>query len=163
MWLFYINHVLLLLSFISLCHMFLLKLPIKYQRTRKTNKKNDIYSFGIILFELITGKKAIARVSDEYLHILQWVIPIVEGGNIQNVVDSRLQGEFSINSAWKTVEIAKSCTSPNSVERPDMSQILVELKECLSLEMVQTNNASPRARDELVSVATVSETAILAR
>jgi hypothetical protein len=112
---------------------------------------------------LITGKKAIARVSDEYLHILQWVIPIVEGGNIQNVVDSRLQGEFSINSAWKTVEIAKSCTSPNSVERPDMSQILVELKECLSLELVQRNNGSTSARGELVSVATVSETAILAR
>jgi len=103
------------------------------------------------------------RVSDEYLHILQWVIPIIEGGDIQNVVDPRLQGEFSINSAWKIVEIAKSCTSPNSVERPDMSQILIELKECLSLDIVQRDNGSMRARDELVSVATVSESAILAR
>jgi len=112
---------------------------------------------------LITGKKAIVRVSGEYLHILEWVIPIVEGGDIQNVVDPRLQGEFSINSAWKAVEIAMSCTSSNAVERPDMSQILAELKECISLEMVQTNNGSMRAKVELVSVATVSEITILAR
>nr|WAP48841.1 malectin leucine-rich repeat receptor-like kinase 1a [Medicago truncatula] len=135
----------------------------KYQRTGNTNKKNDIYSFGIILFELITGRKAVARASDEYIHILQWVIPIVEGGDIQNVVDPKLEGEFNINSAWKTVEIAMSCTSSNEVERPDISQILAELKECLSLEMVQRNNVSTRARDELVSIATISETTILAR
>ncbi|KAK2352994.1 putative LRR receptor serine/threonine-protein kinase [Trifolium repens] len=71
----------------------------EYRRTGNTNKKNDIYSFGVILFELITGRKALVKVSDEYLHILEWVIPIIEGGDIENVVDSRLQGEFSINSA----------------------------------------------------------------
>jgi len=112
---------------------------------------------------LITGRKALTRASGEYIHILQWVIPIVEGGDIQNVVDPKLEGEFSINSAWKAVEIAMSCTSSNEVERPDMSKILVELKECLSFEMVQINNGSTRARDELVSIATVSETTILAR
>ncbi|XP_013444211.2 probable LRR receptor-like serine/threonine-protein kinase At1g05700 [Medicago truncatula] len=135
----------------------------EYQRTGNTNKKNDIYSFGIILFELITGQKALTKASGENLHILEWVIPIVEGGDIQNVVDSRLQGEFSINSAWKVVEIAMSCTSPDVVERPDMSEILVELKECLSLDMVQRNCGGTRAMDELVSVATISESTISAR
>jgi serine/threonine protein kinase len=135
----------------------------RFQRTGNTNKKNDIYSFGIILFELITGRKALERASGENLHILQWVLPTVKRGDIQNVVDPRLQGEFSINSAWKAVEIAMSCTSPNVDERPDMSQILVELKECLSLDMIQRNCGSTRAIDELVSLATVSETTILAR
>ncbi|GAU10175.1 hypothetical protein TSUD_420120, partial [Trifolium subterraneum] len=136
----------------------------EYRRTGNTNKNNDIYSFGVILFELITGRKALAKVSDEYIHILEWVIPIIEGGDIQNVVDSRLQGEFSINSAWKIVEIAMSCTLPNPVvERPDMSIILADLKECLSLDMVQRNDGSTRAVDELVSFATISETTVSAR
>ncbi|WJX91987.1 hypothetical protein P8452_73692 [Trifolium repens] len=135
----------------------------EFQRTGNTNKKNDIYSFGIILFELITGRKALERASGENLHILQWVLPTVKRGDIQNVVDPRLQGEFSINSAWKAVEIAMSCTSPNVDERPDMSQILVELKECLSLDIIQRNCGSTRAIDELVSFAAVSETTILAR
>ncbi|WJX86271.1 hypothetical protein P8452_68604 [Trifolium repens] len=135
----------------------------EFQRTGNTNKKNDIYSFGIILFELITGRKALERASGENIHILQWVLPTVKRGDIQNVVDPRLQGEFSINSAWKAVEIAMSCTSSNVDERPDMSQILAELKECLSLDMIQRNCGSTRAIDELVSLATVSETTVLAR
>jgi serine/threonine protein kinase len=136
----------------------------RFQIPGNTNKKNDIYSFGIILFVLITGKKALVRESGESIHILQWVIPIVKRGDIQNIVDKKLQGEFNISSAWKVVEIAMSCISQTVSERPDISQVLAELKECLSLDMVQSNNGSMRARDELVSVALhVSETTILAR
>jgi len=112
---------------------------------------------------LITGKKAIVRASGENIHILQWVIPVVKGGDIQNIVDMRLKGEFSINSAWKVVEIAMSCITQTVADRPDISEILVELKECLSLEMFQKNNVSMRATDEFVSIATVSESTLLAR
>lgn len=112
---------------------------------------------------LITGRQAIVRAAGENIHILQWIIPVIEGGDIQNVFDPKLEGEFNINSARKAVEIAMSCISPNAAERPDMSQILAELRECLSLEMVERNNGSTRVRDELVSVATVLETTILSR
>jgi serine/threonine protein kinase len=135
----------------------------RFQRTGNTTKKNDIYSFGIILFELITGRKALERASGENTHILQWVLPIVKRGDIQNIVDTRLQGEFGINSAWKVVEIAMSCISQNAVERPDISQILVELNECLSLDMVRSNSESARDIVEMSSLSIESETAPLAR
>ncbi|AET01560.2 LRR receptor-like kinase [Medicago truncatula] len=135
----------------------------KFQRTGNTNKKNDIYSFGIVLLELITGKKALVRASGESIHILQWVTPIVERGDIRSIIDARLQGKFDINSAWKVVEIAMSSTSPIEVERPDMSQILAELKECLSLDMVHRNNGRERAIVELTSLNIASDTIPLAR
>jgi serine/threonine protein kinase len=109
----------------------------EFQRTGNTNKKNDVYSFGIVLFVLITGRQAIVRAAGQNIHILEWVIPIIKGGDIQNVVDSKLEGEFSIDSARKVIEIAMSCISPNFAERPDISQILTELKESFSLNMVQ--------------------------
>ena len=96
-----------------------------------------MYSFGIILFELITGQPAIARTSQKAIHILEWAIPIVERGDIQSIVDPRLRQEFNTNSVWKAVEIALSCISTIAAERPDISNILMELKECLSLEMIQ--------------------------
>ncbi|PNX55767.1 receptor-like protein kinase, partial [Trifolium pratense] len=130
----------------------------EFMRTGNTNIKNDVYSFGIVLFVLITGRQAIVREGDESIHILEWAIPIIEEGDIQNIVDPKLQGEFSINSAWKAIEIAMSCTSPNAVVRPDAHQILAELKECLSLDMVQRNCGNTRAIDELVSCATISDT-----
>jgi hypothetical protein len=112
---------------------------------------------------LITGRKALERASGENTHILQWVLPIVKRGDIQNIVDTRLQGEFGINSAWKVVEIAMSCISQNAVERPDISQILVELNECLSLDMVRSNSESARDIVEMSSLSIESETAPLAR
>jgi len=133
------------------------------QRTGNTNKKNDIYSFGIILFELITGQNALAkRASVENIHILQWAIPMIKSGNIQHIVDTRLRGEFNINSARKVVEIAMSCISQTETARPDISQILAELKICLTLDMVQCG--SKRSRNESVFYTSIeSETIILAR
>ncbi|KAL1293041.1 hypothetical protein AAHE18_19G043100 [Arachis hypogaea] len=111
----------------------------EFQRVGCLNKKSDIYSTGIILLELISGRPAISReAKGEAIHILEWVRPIFERGDdddIQNIVDSRLlQGEFNVDSARKVVQIAVSCASPTAAERPDINQVLVELKECLSFD-----------------------------
>ena len=112
----------------------------RYQASENFSKKSDVYSFGIVLFELIPGQPAIIRGPERNTHILDWVYPNIESGDIQNVVDPRLQGEFHTNSAWKAVEIGMSCIPPIAVQRPDMSQILVELKECLALEMAHAKS-----------------------
>ena len=75
------------------------------------------------------------RGREKSTHILKWVYPLVESGDIQNIIDARLHGEFHKNSAWKAVEIAMSCIPSPASQRPDMSQVLVELKECLDLEI----------------------------
>ena len=105
------------------------------QASGKLNKKSDVYSFGIVLFELITGRPAIMRKREESTHILNWVYPVIESGDIGSIVDSRLHGEFYTNSAWKAVEIAMSCIAPESIQRSDMSEVCAELKECLAPEM----------------------------
>ena len=74
------------------------------------------------------------RGREKNTHILDWVYPIIESGDIGSIVDPRLRGEFYTNSAWKAVEIAMSCIPSPAIQRPDMSQVLVELKECLDLE-----------------------------
>ncbi|XP_035547834.1 putative leucine-rich repeat receptor-like serine/threonine-protein kinase At2g19230 isoform X2 [Juglans regia] len=109
-------------------------------------KKSDVYSFGIILFELITGRPAIIRGPMQNNHILDWVYPLIERADIQNIVDPRLEGEFNNTSAWKVVEIAMSCALPVAIQRPDMSQVLAELKECLAL--VTTRGRSQRIATE---------------
>ena len=56
-------------------------------------------------------------------------------GDIKSIVDTRLRGNFNINSAWKVVEIAMACVSTTSAKRPTMNQVVVELKECLASEL----------------------------
>ncbi|KAL3720892.1 hypothetical protein ACJRO7_005664 [Eucalyptus globulus] len=129
----------------------------EFQSCGNLNKKSDVYSFGIILFELITGQPAIMTSQDgnANMHILQWLIPIVESGDIQRIMDPRLQGKFDINLAWKVVEIAMSCTRSTAIQRPDINDVLADLKESLvnkssgSLEMSYLNlqfDSAPVAR-----------------
>ena len=58
-------------------------------------------------------------------------------GDIQNIVDPRLGGDFDVNSVWKAVEVAVVCVSPTSSRRPTMSQVVAELKESLTTELSQ--------------------------
>lgn len=68
------------------------------------------------------------------VHIVGWISPMIERGNIRNIMDSRLQGDYNTNSAWKAVEIALSCVESSGMQRPDMSHVLADLKECLEIE-----------------------------
>ncbi|KAF8027614.1 hypothetical protein BT93_E0507 [Corymbia citriodora subsp. variegata] len=99
------------------------------------SQKSDIYSFGIVLLELITGQPAIIRSSEDSMHILHWVTPLVERGDIQSIVDPRLNDQFNIGSARKAVDIAMSCVPTKVVQRADVNRVLSELKECLTVEI----------------------------
>ncbi|KAJ9692195.1 hypothetical protein PVL29_011324 [Vitis rotundifolia] len=105
----------------------------EYYSSGNLNKRSDVYSFGIVLLELITGQPAI--ITPGNIHIVQWISPMIERGDIQNVVDPRLQGDFNTNSAWKALETALACVPSTAIQRPDMSHVLADLKDCLEIEV----------------------------
>ena len=49
------------------------------------------------------------------------------------MVDTRLQGEYDVNSVWKSAEIAFKCTDHDSLQRPAMTEVVMQLQECLQL------------------------------
>ncbi|KAK3018455.1 hypothetical protein RJ639_004272 [Escallonia herrerae] len=108
----------------------------EYYSSHKLNEKSDVYSFGIVLLELITGQPAIIK-SNDSIHIVEWVSPILERGEVQIVIDQRLHGDFDLNSVWKALEVTKACTTAKSVKRATMSFVLTELKECLEMELAR--------------------------
>ncbi|XP_058005021.1 probable LRR receptor-like serine/threonine-protein kinase At1g05700 isoform X2 [Hevea brasiliensis] len=113
--------------------------PEYYSASRLT-EKSDVYSFGIVLLELITGQPAIIKNQDQNIHIVHWVRPYIETGDIRNAVDPRLDGNFETNSVWKFMEIAMSCVPSISIQRPTMNHVVSELKECLETEIAREQN-----------------------
>ncbi|CAH8366413.1 unnamed protein product [Eruca vesicaria subsp. sativa] len=110
----------------------------EYYNTFKLNEKSDVYSFGIVLLEIITGRRSIMKTDDgDKMNVVHYVEPFLEIGDIDGVVDPRLHGYFSTNSAWKFVEVAMSCVKDRGVHRPTMNQIVSDLKQCLVAEMAR--------------------------
>jgi serine/threonine protein kinase len=98
--------------------------------------KSDVFSFGVVLLEIITGRPPI--IADIGGNLLQWVHQNLSGGDIQRIVDPRMQGKHDINSIWKVTNLACKCTELKTSERPTMTEVVAELKESLDLE-ISTN------------------------
>ncbi|XP_062156473.1 LRR receptor-like serine/threonine-protein kinase IOS1 isoform X2 [Alnus glutinosa] len=109
----------------------------EYYISNWLTEKSDVYSFGVVLLEIITSRPAIEK-SQERTHVSQWVNFLLEKGDIINIVDPKLRGNFNINSAWKFVELAMACVSPTCAERPTMREVVAELNECLATELART-------------------------
>ncbi|XP_062087596.1 LRR receptor-like serine/threonine-protein kinase IOS1 [Humulus lupulus] len=114
-----------------------------YHLTNMLNETSDIYSYGVVLLEIITNQPAIIKISgsDERIHISRWVSSTIDNGAITSIVDPRLEGGFDINSAWKAVEIGMACVSATPGKRPNMSEVISGLKECLATELARNNHA----------------------
>ena len=131
----------------------------EYYNTSRLSEKSDVYSFGVVLLELITGQPpAVSTSNTESIHIAQWVRQKLSEGNIESIADSKMGKEYDVNSVWKVTELALQCKEQPSRERPTMTDVVAELKECLELEVSRgignyssvtssTNNLSATSAD----------------
>ncbi|XP_022714523.1 probable LRR receptor-like protein kinase At1g51890 [Durio zibethinus] len=128
----------------------------EYSTTNRLTEKSDVYSFGVVLLEIITNRPAIARNIDEPAHISHWVGSMLSNGDVENIVDSRLQGDFEINSVQKAIDVAMACLSPASKERPTMNYVVMELSECLLAEISRTRGVNEDGSLESISMGSLN-------
>jgi Protein tyrosine and serine/threonine kinase len=108
----------------------------RYYTSYQLSEKSDVFSFGVVLLEIITGKPPIIPgPGPDGGHVTKWVIQKLSKGDIESIVDPLMQGQYDINSVWKVTELARKCTLPSSAQRPSMSLVIAELKDSLGLEI----------------------------
>ncbi|XP_023756166.1 probable LRR receptor-like serine/threonine-protein kinase At4g29180 [Lactuca sativa] len=106
----------------------------EYYTSNRLTEKSDVYSFGIVLLVIITGQPAITKHDEDIINISRWVNLKLAYGDMKNIVDPRLMGDFDINSAWKAVELAMACVAHTPSRRPTMNEVVMELSDCLVME-----------------------------
>ncbi|XP_024969864.1 putative leucine-rich repeat receptor-like protein kinase At2g19210 [Cynara cardunculus var. scolymus] len=114
----------------------------EYYTSNWLTEKSDVYSFGVVLLVIITGQPAITKYDKDNMHISRWVNLMLADGNVKNIVDPRLLGDFDINSAWKAVELAMACVARTPSRRPTMNEVVMELNDCLVIERARQETQS---------------------
>jgi len=98
-------------------------------------KKCDVYSYGFVLLEIMSGKPE-HYVDETYEERLdEWAKPfLVDINKISQVMDSDIEGQYSLVEAMKVARIVIQCVYAGSEFRPNMHKVV------RSLEQLQDSN-----------------------
>ncbi|XP_010549086.1 PREDICTED: probable LRR receptor-like serine/threonine-protein kinase At1g51820 isoform X2 [Tarenaya hassleriana] len=105
----------------------------EYRQTGWLTEKSDVYSFGVVVLEILTSQPVIED-TREGNHITEWVQNMLVKGDVREIVDPRLGRDISAASVWRVIEMAMACVNPSPRQRPNMGQVVAQLKECLASE-----------------------------
>ncbi|KAL3646231.1 hypothetical protein CASFOL_011411 [Castilleja foliolosa] len=91
--------------------------------------KADVYSFGIVLLEIVSGKSNTNyRPKEEFVYLLDWAYVLQEQGNLLDLVDPCLGSDYSKDEALKMLNISILCANPSPTLRPLMSSVVSMLE-----------------------------------
>ncbi|XP_025888126.1 proline-rich receptor-like protein kinase PERK1 isoform X2 [Solanum lycopersicum] len=105
----------------------------EYAQSGKTSDKSDIFSFGVMLLELITGRPPIISTESSACSSLAiWAKPFLrsalDGGKLDALVDPCLGQNYNIEEMANMIACAAACVRHSSRKRPRMSQVVRALE-----------------------------------
>ncbi|KAK9913203.1 hypothetical protein M0R45_037026 [Rubus argutus] len=99
----------------------------EYIQTGHLTSKSDVWSYGIFLYELITGRRPVDRNRPKNEQkLLEWVRAHLSADSkkFQLILDPRLEGKYSLRAAQKLAAVANRCLVKQPRSRPKMSEVL---------------------------------------
>ncbi|KAB1994365.1 hypothetical protein ES319_D13G094500v1 [Gossypium barbadense] len=114
-------------------------------------EKSDVFSFGVVLLEILSGKQATNPKSDAAKtnhreNLVHRALTCIEKNEVDLLVDRHLKGKIAPASLAKFVEILDKCLADEGANRPSMIEVLcnVELAQQLQLQGLETSNGSAK-------------------
>lgn len=103
----------------------------EYSSTMVASLKGDVYGFGVVLLELVTGQKPIGvSNADEGFkgNLVDWVSHLFSTGRSKDAIDIVLCGKGDDDEIMQFMKVACTCVVSRPKERPSMYQVYESLK-----------------------------------
>ncbi|KAK4406107.1 Receptor-like serine/threonine-protein kinase ALE2 [Sesamum angolense] len=102
----------------------------EYAMTGHLLVKSDVYSYGVVLLELLTGRKPVdmSQPSGQE-NLVTWARPILrDKDRLEELADPRLEGKYPKEDFFRVCTIAAACVAPEASQRPTMGEVVQSLK-----------------------------------
>ncbi|KAG2724423.1 hypothetical protein I3760_01G015300 [Carya illinoinensis] len=97
----------------------------EYASTGMLNERSDVYSFGILIMEIISGRNPVdySRPPDE-VNLVEWLKSMVANRNAEGVLDPKLVEKPTSRALKRALLVALRCVDPNAQKRPKMGHVI---------------------------------------
>ncbi|CAL5336614.1 unnamed protein product [Camellia sinensis] len=98
--------------------------------------KADVYSYGMMLFELISGRRNTDQSEERIVKFfpISAASVVIKGGDVLSLLDHRLEKHVDVEEVWRICKVACWCIQDDENDRPSMGQVVQILEGILDVE-----------------------------
>ncbi|KAI9118575.1 hypothetical protein K1719_010907 [Acacia pycnantha] len=95
----------------------------------KLTDKSDVYAFGVVLLELVLGRKPVEKLTaTQCQSIVTWAVPqLSDRSNLPNIVDPMIKNTMDLKHLYQVAAMAVLCVQPEPSYRPLITDVLHSL------------------------------------
>ncbi|KAI3788905.1 hypothetical protein L2E82_01686 [Cichorium intybus] len=106
-----------------------------YYATGRLTRKSDVYAFGVVLFEVLSGKHAVdSSLDEEHWGLVNWAKESMKEGRLKQIVDYNIRERILPKCLKEFAQLAYRCLHSNPKQRPTMAEVVVCLESILALQ-----------------------------